>query len=62
MQEVADGKLILLDFDTSDFQIVSQLMHHKDRWVSPALGEFIRLSILLLLDGQKYDTKVSTPG
>lgn len=48
MDEVANGKLMLLDFDTSDFNIVSQLLYHKDRWFSPALREFIRLSILLL--------------
>jgi len=37
-------KLVPLDFDTSDFRIVSQLLYHKDKWISPALSEFIRIS------------------
>ncbi len=61
IQEIAEGKLLPLKFDTSDYQIFSQLMYHKDRWISPALEEFIRLSILLLPEGQKYDNKVSKP-
>lgn len=43
-EEVAEGKLIPLGFDTKNFQIVSQLLYHKDKWISPALTEFIRLS------------------
>lgn len=43
-EEVAEGKLAPLDFDTSYFKIVSQLFYHKDKWISPALSEFIRLS------------------
>lgn len=43
-EEVSEGRLIPLDFNTEDFQIVSQLLYHKDKWISPALIEFIRLS------------------
>lgn len=47
-EEVSEGKLAVLDFDTKDFRIVSQLLHHKDKWLSPAMNEFIRLSNDLL--------------
>jgi DNA-binding transcriptional LysR family regulator len=47
-QEVADGKLVPLDFDTSDFQIFSQLFVHKDKWISPSLRAFLSLSVSVL--------------
>lgn len=48
LQEVSEGRLIPLKFDTRDFKIVSQLLYHKDKWISPALSEFIRLSKQIL--------------
>lgn len=47
-EEVGKGKLIPLDFNTGDFLIVSQLLYHKDKWISPALHEFMRLSSRIL--------------
>jgi len=47
-EEVAQGRLVELNFDTSDFGIVSQLIYHKDKWISPALNEFVRLSKQIL--------------
>jgi DNA-binding transcriptional LysR family regulator len=42
--EVADGRLVPLAFDTGGFDIVSQLVIHKDKWLSPALNAFIGLA------------------
>ncbi|MDD3168849.1 MAG: LysR family transcriptional regulator [Eubacteriales bacterium] len=48
LQEVSEGRLIPLKFDTRDFMIVSQLLYHKDKWISSALSEFIKLSKQIL--------------
>lgn len=47
-QEVTDGKLVPLDFDTADFHIYSQLLVHKDKWISPSLRAFLNLSVQML--------------
>ena len=47
-EEITEGKLIALDFITDEFKIVSQLLYHKDKWLSPALGEFLRISKQIL--------------
>lgn len=47
-EEVLQGKLIPLPFDTEDFGIVSQLIYHKDKWLSPALDAFLQLSHRIL--------------
>lgn len=47
-EEVATGKLIPLRINTEDFRIVSQLLYHKDKWISPALSSFIKLSNRIL--------------
>jgi DNA-binding transcriptional LysR family regulator len=60
-EEAAAGQLIPLDFDTTSFQIVSQLLYHKDKWISPALNEFIRLSHLLI-NTLKYGNTLSIIG
>jgi DNA-binding transcriptional LysR family regulator len=42
--EIYSGKLIPLNWVGPDFQIISQVLYHKDKWISPALQEFLRLS------------------
>lgn len=42
--EVAGGKLVPLNWKGPDFEIISQVLYHKDKWISPALKEFLRLS------------------
>lgn len=39
-EELLTGKLVRLNHDT-DYGISSQLIHHKDKWLSPALKHFI---------------------
>ena len=42
--EIKSGKLIPLNWAGPDFQIISQVLYHKDKWISPALSEFLKLS------------------
>ena len=42
--EVNSGKLIPLNWAGPDFGIISQVIYHKDKWISPALKEFLKLS------------------
>ncbi|MCQ2017798.1 LysR family transcriptional regulator [Clostridium butyricum] len=42
--EVKAGKLIPLNWAGPDLNIISQVIYHKDKWISPALKEFISLS------------------
>ena len=47
--EVNTGRLIALPWFASDFHMHTRLLWHKDKWLSPALGEFIHLSEQMLL-------------
>lgn len=49
-QEVESKKLIPLNWAGQDFGIISQVIYHKDKWISPALKEFINLSKKFLID------------
>ena len=42
--EINSGKLIPLNWAGPDFGIISQVIYHKDKWISPALKEFLKLS------------------
>ncbi|WP_294402247.1 LysR family transcriptional regulator [uncultured Clostridium sp.] len=42
--EVNSKKLIPLNWAGPDLNIISQVIYHKDKWISPALREFIALS------------------
>ena len=42
--EVNSKKLIPLNWVGPDLNIISQVIYHKDKWISPALREFIVLS------------------
>ena len=42
--EINSGKLIPLNWVGPDFGIISQVIYHKDKWISPALKEFLKLS------------------
>ena len=47
--EVSEGKLIPLKWAGPDFGIVTQVLYHKNKWLSPALKAFLELSKELLL-------------
>jgi DNA-binding transcriptional LysR family regulator len=42
--EIANGKLVPLNWVGPSFQVISQVLYHKDKWISPALKEFLKLS------------------
>ncbi|GKX65005.1 LysR family transcriptional regulator [Inconstantimicrobium mannanitabidum] len=43
-EELANGRLIPLNWVGPGFGIVSQVLYHKDKWMSPALKAFLDLS------------------
>lgn len=43
-EEVQKGQLVPLKWAGPDFGIVSQVLYHKDKWLSPALMAFIELA------------------
>lgn len=43
-EELAQGKLVTLNWAEPNFGIVSQVLYHKDKWLSPALKAFLKLS------------------
>lgn len=48
--EVNSGKLIPLNWSGPNLNIISQVIYHKDKWISPALKEFISLANKFLKD------------
>ena len=43
-EEVKSGKLIPLNWKGPDFGVISQVIYHKDKWISPALSAFLKLA------------------
>ena len=43
-EELNQGRLVPLNWAGPDFGIVSQVLYHKDKWLSPALKAFLKLS------------------
>jgi DNA-binding transcriptional LysR family regulator len=43
-EELSQGRLVPLNWCGPDFGIVSQVLYHKDKWLSPALKAFLKLS------------------
>jgi DNA-binding transcriptional LysR family regulator len=41
--ELRDGKIAALAWDDSTYEIATQMIYHKGKWMSPALREFIAL-------------------
>jgi DNA-binding transcriptional LysR family regulator len=53
ISELAEGKLVELAWAGPAFEMITQVVHHKDKWISPAMRAFIELAgDLLLPDGQ----------
>lgn len=47
-EELQGGKLVALNWSDTDFGIVSQVIYHKDKWMSPAIRAFLSLSRSIL--------------
>jgi len=42
-KELKDGQLVELNWHGPDLNVMSQVMYHKDRWISPAMKAFLDL-------------------
>ncbi|WP_244834175.1 LysR family transcriptional regulator [Clostridium sp. BJN0001] len=42
--EIKSGRLIPLNWTGPKLHVISQVLYHKDKWISPALSEFLKLS------------------
>lgn len=46
--ELKEAQLVDLNWAGADFNIVTQIVYHKDKWLSPALSKFISLANQML--------------
>lgn len=44
-EDLEQGRLIPLTWKSNDIQIFTQIVYHKDKWVSPALRAFLDLAV-----------------
>lgn len=42
--EIARGELVALPWDGPAFNVLAQLVYHKQKWLSPALKAFVNLA------------------
>jgi DNA-binding transcriptional LysR family regulator len=42
--EIAQDRLATLQWKGHDFQVVTQVLWHKDKWLSPALNAFLTVT------------------
>lgn len=42
--ELESGRMVALKWAGPEFGIISQILYHKDKWISPALHAFLKLS------------------
>ena len=50
-QEIARGQLVPLAWQGPDFQVITQVAWHKDKWISPALKAFLEITRKTLKPG-----------
>lgn len=48
--ELSRGELIDLQWQGPEFDTNTQVVYHKDKWISPALSAFLKLSREMLAD------------
>ena len=56
--ELASGRLVALHVAELEFNISTQLIWHKDKWVSPALSAFLVMTRAMVgeaVDGETVD-------
>jgi DNA-binding transcriptional LysR family regulator len=39
--ELREGKLSILSWDDTEYNVTTQLVYHKDKWITPAFREFL---------------------
>ena len=42
--EVSQGRLVVLPWSVPDFELVTHMVWHRERWMSPALHAFLDLA------------------
>ena len=42
--EVAQGRLVALNWEDRNFQVFTQVMWHKEKWISPAISAFLDMT------------------
>ncbi len=42
--DVAQGRLAVLNWEGHDFQVFTQVMWHKEKWISPAMDAFLEMT------------------
>ena len=42
--DVAQGRLVALNWEAHNFQVYTQVMWHKEKWISPAIGAFLNMA------------------
>ena len=60
-QEVETGQLVQIPWVGSEFRIITQLVYHKDKWMSPTLKSFIELTCQMLLARNISSSKMKIP-
>ncbi len=55
-REIDKGTLVSFDIPGAEFSIASQVMYHRDKWISPALRALLNLAdtMLNILSFLKY--------
>ena len=53
--EIAQGRLAVLDWEGHNFQVFTQVMWHKEKWISPAMRAFLDMArdVLKALDASQ---------
>jgi DNA-binding transcriptional LysR family regulator len=53
--ELEQGKLVQLNWPEHEFNVVTQMMRHRDKWLSPTLDAFMSMArdVLCEREGQK---------
>ncbi|HEY4035501.1 MAG TPA: LysR family transcriptional regulator [Ktedonobacteraceae bacterium] len=52
--EIAQGRLVPLHWRGHDFQVVTQVLWHKEKWLSPALNAFLTVTKELLKGAEAH--------
>lgn len=53
VQEIAEGHLVSIPWAGPDFNLSTQVVYHKDKWLSPALQSFLQMTRLMIRGNQQ---------
>lgn len=58
--ELLRGELVALPLDTSNLRVHTQMLRHKDKWISPVIASFMEVSREVLLERGDVTIKTTT--